>query len=166
MKSTAESNDLAHHILEVMCRKGLTLSTAESCTSGRIAAILTAVSGASDYFQGGVVVYQDELKIRFLGVDAQTIAEHDVVSREVVEQMVVGCCRMFGTDYAIASTGYTGGGNNGIPAGTVWIGWGCPDDVHTMCLTHDQGRELNTSMAALTAVSQFWNYLKDNNLVD
>lgn len=122
--------------------------------------MLTSVTGASDYFQGSMVAYQDALKIKFLGVDASTIKEHDVVSREVVEQMVRGAIRLFGTDYAIASTGYTGGGANGIPAGTVWLGWGSEDDVHTLCLTGDNGREANTARAAQVAIEEFLKYIK------
>ena len=148
-------HSVAEHIRAWMVAHGKTLSTAESCTSGRIAAKLTSVSGASKYFQGGVVAYQDELKIRFLGVKTDTIQQHDVVSREVVEQMVLGSIELFHTDYAIASTGYTGSGVNGIAAGTVWIGWGSKDDVQTCCLSGDLGREENTERAAHTAIERF-----------
>lgn len=154
-----KTKDKAREILAWMVQHKATLSTAESCTSGRIAAILTSVSGASDYFQGGMVAYQDAIKERFLDVDAAIIAEHDVVSREVAEQMVRGCIRLFGTDFAIASTGYTGSGANGIASGTVWLGWGCADEVHTACLTEDNGRESNTANAASTAVSKFLDFL-------
>lgn len=147
-------------IRALLVQRAKTLSTAESCTSGRIAAKLTSVSGASEYFQGSLVAYQDALKIRFLGVEAQTIKEHDVVSREVVQQMVRGAIRLFGTDYAIASTGYTGAGANGIPAGTVWLGWGSEDDVHTLCLEGDHGREANTEEAANVAIEEFYKYIR------
>jgi len=160
MNASTESRKLADLIREKMIDKHYTLSTAESCTSGRIAAILTSVSGASDYFQGGMVVYQDQLKERFLGVSEETIKNHDVVSREVVEQMVRGCCKLFNTDFAIASTGYTGGGSDKVPSGTVWIGWGSKDEVHTFCLTEDKGREQNTSHAAANAVKKFYSYVE------
>ena len=91
-----------------MVAAGKTLATAESCTSGGIAHEITKVSGSSDYFQGGLVAYQDRLKIQYLGVSAEDIARYDVVSEPVVRQMVRGACRMFGSDYAIASTGYAG----------------------------------------------------------
>ncbi len=146
-------------ILKKMRAMGMTLSTAESCTSGRIASKLTCVSGASDYFQGGLVAYQDIVKERFLGVPEDMIHQYDVVSRPVVEQMVLGACAMFGTDYAIASTGYAGDGCNGIASGTIWIAWGAADDVHSMCLTDDDGRELNTERAANMAIAKFAEYL-------
>ena len=154
-------NDTAENIRAWMVAHGKTLSTAESCTSGRIAAKLTSLSGASEYFQGGLVAYQDELKIRFLGVSADTIRQHDVVSREVVEQMVRGSIDLFHTDYAIASTGYTGSGANGIAAGTVWLGWGSKDDVHTDCLSGDLGREENTERAARTAIERFEKFVME-----
>ena len=143
-----------------MRQNGKTLSTAESCTSGRIGARLTSVSGASTYFQGGLIAYQDHLKEQMLGVRAEDIAQYDVVSHPVVEQMVRGACRMFGTDYAIATTGYAGTGCNGIPSGTIWLGWGKIDDVHTLCLTDDHGREENTAYATKKAIEEFLHYLK------
>jgi len=152
----------ADEILHIMREHGLTLSTAESCTSGRIAAMLTSVSGASDYFQGGLIAYQDKLKIEHLGVDVRDIAAYDVVSRQVAEQMVRGACRMFHTDMAIASTGYTGTGTAEIPSGTVWIAWGTEQEVHSLCLHEDHGREWNTWNAAQTAVTEFLNYLRTN----
>lgn len=147
-------------ILRTMVDRGLTLSTAESCTSGRIAASLTQISGASDYFQGGLVAYQDRLKIQYLGVSASDIQQYDVVSRQVVEQMVRGACAMFGTDCAIASTGYAGTGCNGIPDGTIWIGWGRADNVHSLMLTGDNGREANTANAAAQALLHFFEYIE------
>lgn len=152
MHSDKEDIELAERLRVVMTERGKTVSTAESCTSGRIASTLTSVSGASDYFLGGLVAYQDDVKIAYLGVTAEMIAEHDVVSRDVVEQMVRGACRMFGSDYALASTGYAGGGTDAIPSGTIWIGWGSETEVYSMKLSEDRGREENTRNAAKTAI--------------
>lgn len=152
MHSDKEDIELAERLRVVMTERGKTVSTAESCTSGRIASTLTSVSGASDYFLGGLVAYQDDVKIAYLGVTAEMIAEHDVVSRAVVEQMVRGACRMFGSDYALASTGYAGGGTDTIPSGTIWIGWGSETEVYSMKLSEDKGREENTRNAAKTAI--------------
>lgn len=152
MYSDKEDIELAERLRVVMTGRGKTVSTAESCTSGRIASTLTSVSGASDYFLGGLVAYQDDVKIAYLGVTAEMIAEHDVVSRDVVEQMVRGACRMFGSDYALASTGYAGGGTDAIPSGTIWIGWGSETEVYSMKLSEDKGREENTRNAAKTAI--------------
>ena len=152
MNTTTEDRELAEQIRQYMVSHHLTLATAESCTSGRIAATLTSVSGASDYFQGAMVVYQNALKTRFLGVSPELIAEHDVVSETVVRQMAKGCLELYGTDSCICSTGYTGGGSERVASGTIWLAYGRKGDIHTHCLHLDASREDNTAMAALTAV--------------
>ena len=148
-------------IRDIACSKGYTVSTAESCTSGQIAALLTSASGSSGYFQGGITAYQNELKIKFLEVSESDIAKYDVVSRQVAEQMVRGACRLFGTTFAISSTGYADTGNGTIPSGTIWIAWGSENDIHSCCQTTDNGREANTRNAAILAVSKFLDYLKE-----
>ena len=110
---------LCQAIQGLMLARGLTLSCAESCTGGGVAAALTSISGSSGYFQGGLVAYQNELKERFLGVSEADIRQFDVVSRPVVEQMVKGACTLFHTDCALASTGYAGEGNGRIASGTI-----------------------------------------------
>lgn len=150
----------AMEIQERLIKAGRTLATAESCTSGRIAALLTTISGASGYFQGGLVAYQDRIKTQYLGVDADVIEEHDVVSQPVVEQMVRGACGMFKTDYALASTGYAGEGNERIPSGTIWLAWGSRDKVHSTCLTTNIDRETNTQNAVHEVLKRFLEFLK------
>lgn len=135
-----------------MVSAGKTLSIAESCTSGGIAREITKVAGSSEYFQGGIVAYQDHMKIQYLGVNAEDIAQYDVVSEPVVKQMVRGACKLFQSDYAIASTGYAGAGRNGIPSGTIWIAWGTPEVIHTKCLMLTYDRETNTQQAIIEAL--------------
>lgn len=156
-------NKTVYEIQKRMVERGLTLATAESCTSGGIAREITKVAGSSDYFQGGLVAYQDRLKEEFLGVKAEDIAQYDVVSEPVVSQMVRGACKMFGTDYAIASTGYAGEGCNGIPSGTIWIAWGTPDNIQTECLTRNIDRETNTDNAIKKALEGLLKLLKIND---
>lgn len=158
---------------DILIARGKKLSTAESCTSGRIASEITSVSGSSAYFQGGLIAYQDEVKIKMLGVNAKTIDTCDVVSEEVVREMVRGACRLFGTDYAIASTGYAGpsGGTESIPVGTIWIACGSVDCIKTKCLTGDLGRVQNVKRATKEALllmdeflleeSRCWNPAED-----
>ena len=154
-------NHLAADIQRLLISRHQTLATAESCTGGRIAAALTAVAGSSSYFQGGLVAYQNEVKERLLEVSPETIEEHDVVSREVVEQMVLGACRLFGTDYAIATSGYAGpgGGTTDIPTGTIWIAAGNIERIDTLCLQEDCGRERNLEKATEEALQLFMNML-------
>ena len=155
-----DSDDIAFRIHDILISSGRTVSTAESCTSGQIAALLTSVSGSSSYFQGGIVAYQNGIKTRFLGVSADDIVRYDVVSRQVAVQMVSGACSLFGTDYAIASTGYAEGGNGEIPSGTIWIACGTATDIRALCLTEDTGRNENTRRAASAALRMFLEYLE------
>lgn len=140
-------NKIVLEIQQRMVAAGLTLATAESCTGGGIAKEITRVSGSSNYYKGGLVAYQDYIKEKFLGVSAEDISKYDVVSEPVVRQMVQGACKMFGTDYAIGSTGYADKGSNGIPSGTIWIAWGTQDNICTKCLTLNIDRETNTRHA-------------------
>lgn len=153
--------DIISKIQEKMIHEGWKLATAESCTSGRIAAMLTSISGASNYFQGSMVAYQDWVKEEYLDVNEEDIKKFDVVSQPVVEQMVQGACHMFRTQYAVATTGYAGDGMNGIPAGTIWIGWGTWLEQHSLCLRLDGSREENTQQAAEEVLKQLLKYLEE-----
>ena len=136
----------------------MTLSTAESCTGGRIAAAITARSGASRYFQGGVVAYQNEVKERMLGVPHEMIETYGVVSRQVAERMVVGACQLFGTDYALASTGYAEPWEGHEVE--IWVAWGSDGDVHSLCLREDFGRVKNVEIATQCVMEEFDKYLR------
>lgn len=126
-------------ILEVIMRadtvhqrfieKGWTLSLAESCTGGSLAASLTQISGASNYFLGSVVAYSNALKIKILKVPEDLLREHGAVSREVVASMLDGILSLTGSDYAMAVSGIAGpgGGTPAKPVGTVWGGIGKRD---------------------------------------
>lgn len=114
----------AAEILLDRCRaKGLTVATAESCTGGNIAHSLTLIPGASDVVAGGVVSYSNEVKMRVLGVKAETLEAHGAVSRETVIEMARGVMALTGTDVAVATSGIAGpgGGTPDKPVGTVWI---------------------------------------------
>ena len=136
----------------------MTLSTAESCTGGRIAAAITAKSGASRYFQGSLVAYQNEVKEQLLGVPSKMITQYGVVSRQVAEQMVKGACTLFHTEYALASTGYAEPWQGHEVE--IWVAWGRVDDVHSLCLTEDFGREKNLELATRRVLDEFDKYLQ------
>ncbi|MBR3618404.1 MAG: CinA family protein [Bacteroidaceae bacterium] len=136
----------------------MTLSTAESCTGGRIAAAITAHSGASNYFRGGLVAYQNDVKEEMLGVPHEMIATYGVVSRQVAEQMVKGACRLFHSDYALASTGYAEAWEGHDVE--IWVAWGSEHDVHSICLTEDFGRVKNVELATQCVLDEFNKYLK------
>ena len=140
-----------------------TLSTAESCTGGRIAESIVASPGSSNYFKGSIVSYVDEIKERLLGVDPKLIEEKTAVCEEVAIAMVKGACKTLNTDFAISATGIAGpgGGTPEIPVGTIWLACGTRDNVVTMKLTEDEGRDMNISSAAFNALQLFLNYLKE-----
>lgn len=111
-------------ILNYMAEKELTLSTAESCTGGYIAHLITQHAGSSKVFFGGAVSYSYELKESILGVKNETLWQYGAVSQETVTEMVEGALLNFKSDYAVAVTGIAGpdGGTSEKPVGTVWIG--------------------------------------------
>ncbi len=121
-------DELVH---KTLTERGLTLATAESCTGGNIARLLTALAGASAYFKGGVVAYSNEVKESVLGVKHSTLEAQGAVSEETVREMVEGVRTRLGTDLAIATTGVAGpdGGTPEKPVGTVWIA--VADATHT-----------------------------------
>jgi competence/damage-inducible protein CinA-like protein len=103
--------------------KGLSVATAESCTGGNIAHLLTSIPGSSGYFSGSVIAYQNEVKNEVLEVEKGVINRYGSVSREVVEQMVKGVMSLLNCDTAIATSGVAGpdGGSEEKPVGTTWI---------------------------------------------
>ena len=141
----------AQILLDRLGRRGLTVATAESCTGGTIAQRITAIPGSSASFLGGVVSYANEVKAEVLGVDAADIATHGAVSREVVEQMAAGACRITGARCAMATSGIAGPGGavEGKPVGTVWIGW-CVDGRTSSRLFHLPGNRARVIDRAAT----------------
>lgn len=161
MDDRHETLSVCECIQRIMTNHHLKLSTAESCTGGRIASSLTAVPGSSAYFIGSVVAYQNEVKERLLDVDSDDIDKYEVVSREVAISMVKGACRIFSSDYALASTGYAGpdGGTAKSPVGTIWLAYGTADNVETFCCTADHGRLANVENASATVLELFAEFL-------
>ncbi|MFP4072058.1 MAG: CinA family protein [Desulfovibrionales bacterium] len=121
----------------------LMLATAESCTGGLMAHVLTNVSGSSAWFAGGVVAYSNALKEILLGVDKNVVASHGAVSEECVRAMARGVCSKLGTGVGIAVSGIAGptGGTPEKPVGTVWIGWALEDIVWAERFQFEGNRE-------------------------
>ncbi|MDI6032780.1 competence/damage-inducible protein A [Flavobacterium sp. LB2P84] len=128
---------------EMLTKQNKTISTAESCTGGMIAAVLTSVSGASKYFKGSVVSYATAVKIDVLGVPESLIKENSVVSREVVSAMALSIKKMMKTDYAIATTGNAGPskGDSNAEVGAVFIALATPSEVIVEEFNFGQPRE-------------------------
>lgn len=145
---------LAEKIQQILVDRGLTLSTAESCTGGRIASVITSIPGSSAYFMGAIVAYQNFIKTELLGVEEEIISQYGVVSKEVVEKMVKGACKIMKSDFAISTSGCAGpgGGTETVPIGTIWIGIGNKDFVKSIKCTTDSGRQQNIENAVEVAL--------------
>jgi nicotinamide-nucleotide amidase len=128
---------------KILTKQNKTISTAESCTGGKIAQILTSVSGASNYFKGSVVSYATATKVDVLGLSESLIKEYSVVSKEVVSAMALSVKRLMKTDYAIATTGNAGPSKGEAKAeiGTVFIALATPDKVIVEEFNFGQPRE-------------------------
>jgi len=116
-------NETADKLISVFKKKKMTFGTVESCTGGLIAKTITDISGASEVFYGGVVSYDNSVKIGVLGVKAETLAAVGAVSEDVARQMVLGAKGCLGVDIAVAVTGIAGpgGGTKEKPVGLVYI---------------------------------------------
>lgn len=142
--------------------KKLSLSTAESCTGGGIASLITSVPGSSEYFNGGIVAYSNEVKMSLLHVSAETLERHGAVSRETVIEMVKGAMKTLKTDCAVATSGIAGPGGGTLekPVGTVWIAAAYKNEIVTMKQEGDSGRLGNVQNAIQNALLLLRNSLK------
>jgi len=121
---STDGMSLAEAVAEKLLSRQQTVAVAESCTGGKLGAALTAVSGASDFFSGGVLTYSNEMKVRLLGVDRKLIGRVGAVSEEVALAMACNVRRTACSDYGIGITGIAGptGGTSEKPVGLVYIG--------------------------------------------
>jgi nicotinamide-nucleotide amidase len=140
---------------ELLRGKRQTVSTAESCTGGLIAHKLTSVSGSSDYFQGSIISYANQVKIASLGVSELDIQTHGAVSEAVVTRMAEAVKAKMQTDFAIATSGIAGptGGTDEKPVGTVWIAVAGPNGTTAKKYLFGQNRERNIEISANTALN-------------
>ncbi len=147
---------------KLLLAQGKTISTAESCTGGYIAAMLASVPGASRYFEGSTVTYSYESKKNLLGVPEETLNTYGAVSEETVRAMVTGVCRVMGTDVGIATSGIAGpgGGTPDKPVGTVWVAVGSAEHIVTRKYEFPGNREQNIHLTAVMALELMRKYLK------
>jgi nicotinamide-nucleotide amidase len=130
---TRKPVSLAEHVLSLLNKNELKITTAESCTGGLIASLLTEISGSSSAFEAGFVTYSNEIKSKVLSVPPQIIETHGAVSQETVIAMANGALSKASADFVIAVSGIAGpnGGSKDKPVGTVWIAWGDQDNLET-----------------------------------
>lgn len=155
-----EKETLPANIGQILLGKGMTLGTAESCTGGHIAHQITSNAGSSAYFQGSIISYSNEVKMKQLGVKAATLEAHGAVSQEVVQEMAIGAVENLSVDIAVAVSGIMGpgGGSEEKPVGTVWMAVASKERVIAEKITIGKSRAVNiqyTTVKALDLVRRF-----------
>jgi nicotinamide-nucleotide amidase len=145
-------------------QQGKTMGTAESCTGGYIAHLITAVAGSSAYYKGSVVAYAYETKEQVLKVSPDTLAEKGAVSEETVRQMVQGALLTLNTDYVLATSGIMGpdGGTPDKPVGTVWVAVGNRERIETQLFNFRFDRQRNIEMTANNALNRLRKFIAEN----
>jgi nicotinamide-nucleotide amidase len=140
---------------KLLKRRGQTAGTAESCTGGYIAHLITSIAGSSQYFKGSVVSYADEVKETILGVSPDTLATAGAVSEDTVRQMAAGALKVLGTDYVVVTSGIMGpdGGSAEKPVGTVWIAVGSRKSISAQKLWFRFDRQRNIELTATNALN-------------
>ena len=150
-----DSDTMESVVGQLLREKGMTVSTAESCTGGNIAHLITSIAGSSDYFKGSVVAYSNEIKEQFLGVPHQIMVNNGAVSEQTVIAMAEGIRSRFATDYAIAVSGVAGpgGGTDEKTVGTTWIAVVTPTETITKKFLLGDHRGRNIRKASLAALN-------------
>lgn len=149
-----EKDRIEEIIGRLLVKNKYTLAVAESCTGGNISHLITEIPGSSDYFKGSVVAYSNDIKKKILMVPGKDLDKYGAVSKQVVTQMASGAREVFGTDFAIATSGIAGptGGTKEKPVGTVWIAVASPQNTLALKLNFGEHRErtiVRSSIAAL-----------------
>ena len=152
-------------VAKLLAQQQKTLSTAESCTGGFIAHLLTSIPGSSVFYKGSIVSYSNEIKKELLDVMDQTLEEKGAVSEEVVIQMVKGALKQLKTDYAVAVSGIMGpdGGTPEKPVGTAWMAAGNNREIITQKLHFRFERQLNIQLTAVNALNLLRKFIVENN---
>ncbi|MBR4789193.1 MAG: nicotinamide-nucleotide amidohydrolase family protein [Bacteroidales bacterium] len=139
---------------------GFTVAAAESCTGGEIAHLFTSVSGSSGYFLGSVTAYSADVKVKVLGVPREVIEEKGIVSSEVAAAMAEGARALFGSSFAVATTGWADAtGDEHEPAGTVWVGVSGPDGTVTERYRYKGDRKRNIERFAASSLDTLRRYI-------
>ena len=152
--SMKEEKKEAEELVSILREKKITISTAESCTGGLIAKLITDIPGSSDVFTGSVIAYSNDIKHRILNVSEDILNTYGAVSHETVKIMAGNIRNIFKTDIAIAVSGIAGpGGETPVKKiGTVCFGFAFPDDTNTLTMQFQGSREQVRTRAAVFAI--------------
>lgn len=155
-------NDSLENVLgELLLKRNETVVTAESCTGGLIAHLLTSIAGSSRYFMGSVVSYSNEVKVNQLGVSESDLMEFGAVSKQVVEQMATGVRTKMNADYAMATSGIAGpdGGTEDKPVGMVWISVCDRNETISKKFLFGNNRERNIKKSTIAAMNMLRKFM-------
>ena len=157
---TDEDISLQEALGKLLKSRNQTVSTAESCTGGYIAHLITSIPGSSAYFHGGLIPYQNKIKENVLHVEGNTLTSAGAVSEETVREMITGTLNLFDSDYALATSGIMGpdGGTEKKPVGTVWIAVGnrFATETHKLWFRFDRQRNIElTATNVLNLLRRF-----------
>lgn len=158
-----DQESLVSAIGKICKEKGLTIGTAESCTGGKVASMIVNEAGSSSFYQGSLITYSNELKIKMLGVKAATLADHGAVSEQTVREMVVGAVSALDVDVAVAVSGIAGpsGGSDDKPVGTIWMACGNKDRIITHLVKAGKDRSKNIEYASNYALDLVRKFMVD-----
>lgn len=160
-----EFMQLSEKVGQALKQRGATVTTAESCTGGWVAKVITDIAGSSAWFERGFVTYSNEAKAQMIGVREPTLIEHGAVSEPVVIEMAIGALRAARADYAISVSGIAGpdGGSAEKPVGTVWFGFATAQGegiTRRECFSGD--RESVRRQATVYALKTLWQQFLQN----
>jgi nicotinamide-nucleotide amidase len=161
---TDEDISLQEALGRLLISRGQTIATAESCTGGYAAHLITSIAGSSAYFLGGLIPYQNNIKEKVLQVRQHTLSTTGAVSEETVKEMVGGALRVFGSDYALATSGIMGpgGGTDAKPVGTVWIAAGNRQKTETRLLHFRFDRQRNIELTTANVLNLLRKFILSN----
>lgn len=156
-----EDMEMHEVVARLLKQRGKTVSTAESCTGGYIAHLITSEPGSSAYFAGSIVSYDNSIKKSLLHVSGDTLEKHGAVSEETVKQMAAGALTELKTDYTIAVSGIMGpdGGSEEKPVGTVWIAVGSKENIIAKKFKFRFNRIKNIELTAANALDELRKFI-------
>jgi len=162
-----ENENIEKLIGEMLVKEGSTLATAESCTGGNIAHLITSVPGSSRYFVGSVVAYSNDIKERILGVSKEILEKHGAVSEPVVKEMAACIRNLYQSNYVIATSGIAGpeGGSAEKPIGTTWIAVASAKQILAEKYLFGNLRSTNIQKASLTALNMLRKLIQSEKIV-
>ena len=154
--------DMMTELISLLKKNHQTVSTAESCTGGILASLLTHLPGSSDIYKGGVSAYSNQLKEELLGVAPTSIEKFGAVSATVAEEMASGIAKISKSNYAISVTGVAGpgGGSPEKPVGTIWCGFFTPTGCYSKHHLLGENRENNRWTVSNLAIEELFHYIK------